>query len=175
MSIASRYRHACSPSSPRTSSRKKWGRIRLPMNRPCRSVNMHRTVSTSPSSTRDSSCLTVNVPCWGMGSSLRRRYSRHRRSRLSSDEGGPTGPPSSWCPPASARLARRGVGARLASEDRFLLGLARDVALLRNAGFPLREGELFLRRQHQPVPSGDREVQHAEDVVDRHAVDAGPV
>ena len=39
----------------------------------------------------------------------------------------------------------------------------------------LRERELLLRRQHQPVPAGDREVQDAEHVVDRHAVHAGSV
>src|SRR5829696_6087791 len=69
MSIASRYKQACRPSSPRISSRKKSGSTRLPMNRPCRSVNMQSTVSTSPASARASSCFASSMPWTSMQSS----------------------------------------------------------------------------------------------------------
>ncbi len=59
------------------------------------------------------------------------------------------------------------------SQDRLLLLPRARVPLLPgHTPFALREGELFLRREHQAVPSGDREVQHAEDVVDGDAVHA---
>src|ERR671919_1902468 len=180
MSMASRYRQAWSPSSPRISSRKKWGTTRLPMNRPWRSVNMHRTVSTSPNSASSSSCLASSVPVFDVtfaSADRDRGYERTVRSGCQTD-GGPAfaDPPSESI--RSRERSARGLSRRLltrASQDLLLCCLRCLVRLLRDPAFSLRQRELLLWRQHQAVASGDGEVEHAEDVVDGHPVQAGTV
>src|SRR5919106_1471423 len=162
---------ACRPSSPITSSRKKWGRIRLPTKRPWKSVNMHRTVSISPASASSSSCFASIMPCCGIApphyggarrplpaAALRTAFrlalaSRRRRGRRHP----------------------RGRGAGSPPKDRLLLGGTRRVGLPWDPLLARCEGELLLGRQHETVPPGDREVEQSEDVVDRHSVDARPI
>src|SRR5262245_22358797 len=81
MSIAKRYRHAWSPSEPSTSSRKKSGKIRLPMNRPCRSVNWQRTVSIWPVCASSASSSTDSMPCVCIDPPVQMRGARPRSGR----------------------------------------------------------------------------------------------
>src|SRR5918995_357278 len=180
MSMASRYRQAWSPSSPRISSRKKCGTTRLPMNRPWRSVNMHRTVSTWPSSASSSSCLASSVPVFAVtfaSAGRDRGYERTVRSGCQTG-GGPAfaGPPSEAM--RSLERSVRDLSRRLltrASQDLLLCCLRCLVRLLRNSAFSLGQRELLLGRQHLAVASGDGEVEHAEDVVDGYPIQAGTV
>src|SRR5438093_10862880 len=156
MSIASKYRQAWRPSSASTCSRRKCGRMRMPMYRPWWSVNMHRTVSISPSSTSFSRSLTLSFP----------------RSM---------GPPPSQVPCTEAHRSRCGQPllpgkGRAASRSRLahphalesrlrldLLDVRRAVPFrLRVPVLALRERELLLRREHQPVAPGEGEVEDAE-------------
>jgi lipooligosaccharide transport system permease protein len=63
----------------------------------------------------------------------------------------------------------------LSTEDRLLRRFARSICLLRDAHLSPRQRELLLRREHEAVPPGDREVDEAEDVVRRHPVETRPV
>src|SRR5581483_2837523 len=139
------------------SSMKKWGTTRLPMNRPCRSVNMHRTVSTSPSSTRLSSSFSVSVPlCMKPPPQVGRGAASRRPSSIASVP--------KPCPPRPATLGLN------------LLHVGLPVPLLlRVAVLALRQCEFLLGRQDQTVPPRDREVEEAEQEIRQRAVDARPV
>src|SRR6266545_9155 len=171
MSIASRYRQAWRPSSARTSSRKKCGRMRLPMYRPWRSVNMHRTVSISPSSTSFSRSLTLSLPrSMAPPPSQVPRTEPHRsrvqqpRPREGEGRRAARGSPPPHPPALDSQLRLDLLNVRGSVPFSF-----------RMAVFTLGEGEFLLGRQYEAMPSGDGEVEDPEHEVDQRPHDAGPV
>src|SRR2546430_2471679 len=146
------------PSPSRTSFRKKSPVTRFPMNRPCWSGKTMRIVSMSPALMRPSISFGSSLPfCMARSSSVgwaRRRPSRRRADLL--------------LPLAAGRFrSRRGLDLL---DVRLAVSLFLGVAVL-----PPGHGEFLLGGENQTVPSGDAEVQDAEDEPDRRPDDARAV
>src|SRR5688500_18010647 len=130
--------------------------MRLPIRRPCMSVNATTTVSMAPSATccRSSSRLSIPTP---------------RDGRAGPEAGSPDHSTTSLRPRFRvAGLLRHFVHLRLeaAADVRHPVALGRRMAVL--AG---RERELLLRRQHETMTPCDPEVRDGDDVEGRDSVD----